>query len=275
MGARRAVNNPNRVRRLVGGFVAVSAWGMRCLLTCFLVFGLAAVARADRAADLARIHLEAIGGKERVAALSAMRATGQAIAGGKLVRFTMLAVRPDRLRLETENGARTLVQGTDGVEPPWEFDTGTWPPKYREMAESSARVFAVDAEFDDPLVAGEARGYTLEYAGEVEVGKRKLLRVLVTRKLRETFSVLLDDETYFIVMRVDHRTSPAGRNLQVVTHFDDFRPVAGVLLAHRITVAVDGQPSQQTKIVHIEANPEFKPDVFSRPKVAVTVEAKP
>ncbi len=249
---------------------------MRRVLSCFLFVVLTATAlRADRAADLARIHLEAIGGKERVEALGSLRATGQAIASGQQVRFTLLAARPAKLRLETEKGARSLVQGTDGAEPPWEYDTGSWPPKYREMADASARVFVADAEFDDPLVAGGARGYTLEYAGEIEVGGRKLLRVLVTHKLRETFSVLVDDETYFIVMRVDHRTSPAGRKLQVVTHFDDFRPVAGVLLPHRITISVDGQASQQTKIVRIDANPEFKPEVFSRPKVAVSVEAKP
>lgn len=248
---------------------------MRCVFSWIFLCGLATAVRADRAADLARIHLEAIGGKERVEALSALQASGQAIAGGKEVRFTLLAARPAKLRLETQKGERSLVQGTDGTEPPWELDTGTWPPKYREMADTSARVFAADAEFDDPLVAGTARGYTLEFAGEVEAGGRKLLRVLVTHKLRETFSVLLDDETYFIVMRVDHRTSPSGRKIQVVTHFDDFRPVAGVLLPHRITIAADGQATQQTKILKIEANPAVAAGAFTRPKVAAPGLQKP
>ncbi len=244
----------------------VSVLGLLCGATAL---------RADRAADLARIHIEAIGGRERITALASLRVTGLAVAGGKQVRFTMAAARPARLRLETESGARSLVQGTDGVEPPWEFDTGTWPPKYRDMNDSVARTFLGDAEFDDPLVAGESRGYILEYAGEIDAGGRKLLRVLVTRKLAETFSVLLDDETYFIVMRIDHRTSPSGRKVQVVTHFDDFRPVEGVLLAHRITITADGKATQQTKIVRIEANPELSADLFTRPKVAVPGLTKP
>jgi hypothetical protein len=230
---------------------------------------LAGLSRADTAADLARIHLEAIGGKARIAALKSMRATGNVVVGGSQVRFAMTAARPNKVRVETDNGGRTLVQGTDGVEPPWEFDTGSWPPKYRSMADNVARVFAADAEFDDPLVAAASRGYSFDYAGEFDAEGRKLLRILVTRKLTDTFSVFLDPNTFFIVMRAEQRTTVAGRKIHVVTHFDDFRPVDGVLLPHRITVVTDGRLTQQTRIDRIEANPELKEGVFSRPKVTM------
>jgi hypothetical protein len=242
------------------------AW--RRLAALLLAAGLALTARADRAADVARIHLEAIGGSERIAALKSMRATGHVVASGRQVRFSFAAARPDRVRLETDSGGRTLVQGSDGVEAPWEFDTGTWPPQYRAMPEASARTFMADAEFDDPLVAGAARGFTLDYAGELEMDGRKLLRVLVTRKLVQTFSLLLDENTYFIVMRLEERPTVSGRKVQVVTHYDDFRPVDGVLLPHQVTVAIDGRVTQQTKISQIEANPVLKDDIFSRPKTA-------
>lgn len=242
---------------------------MRFLLVAAMCLGAAAAVRADRASDLARIHLEAIGGRERVAALTALRATGQVTAGKRQVRFTLVAARPDRVRLETEAGVRMLVQGYDGAEPPWEFDTGTWPPKYRDMAESVAKTFVADAEFDDPLIAGEARGYTFDYAGEVETEKRKLLRLLVTRKFTDTFSLLLDPQTFFIVMRAEDRTTAAGRKTQVVTYYDDFRPVGGVLLPHKITVTTEGRIMQETKILRIEANPTLNEDTFSRPKVVL------
>src|SRR5687768_4479610 len=119
---------------------------MRFVLTLGSMLLLAMPLHADRAADLARIHVEAIGGKERIAALKAIRMTGHVVAGGKEVRFTMIAARPNRVRLETVNDGRTLVQGTDGVEPAWEFDTGTWPPKYRTMAAGVAKTFVADSE---------------------------------------------------------------------------------------------------------------------------------
>jgi len=228
-----------------------------------------AATRADQAADIARIHLEAIGGRARLAALVGLRVSGIVVLGQRRVRFTMMAARPNRVRLETEDGGRTLVNASNGVEPPWEFDTGKWPPRYRDMEESAARGFTADAEFDDPLVAGPARGFTLDYGGEVEVDGRKLLRVLVTRKLTESFSVLVDEETYFIVLRVEARTTAGGRKRQIVTRYDDFRPVEGVLLPHRVTLEADGQVQQQMTMERIEANPEVTDETFTRPKVKV------
>src|SRR4051812_1651852 len=139
----------------------------RLNLFCWIpLLAVALPARADRVEDLARIHIEAIGGQQRIAALSALRATGRVVANGKQVHFTLTAARPASVRLETENGGRSLVQASDGAEPAWEFDTGSWPPQYRPMAEANAKMFVADAEFDDPLVAGAARGYVFDYAGE-------------------------------------------------------------------------------------------------------------
>lgn len=216
--------------------------------------------------DVARIHIEAMGGAGRIAALAAFRATGHATVGGKRVRFTMVAERPNRVRLEMRDGSRTLVQATDGIEPPWEHDTATSPSRPRVMTGTVARVFASDAEFDNPLVAGASRGYVFDFAGHAEADGRKLLRVLVTRNLVETFSLLVDPETYLIAMRVEDRTSAAGRRIQIVTRFDDFRPVDGVLLPHRITVAVDDTVTQQTTIDRVDGNPELSPNTFSMPQ---------
>lgn len=239
----------------------------RCLVVVLL--GGAHLARADRMTELVAIHLEAMGGKARIDALGSLRATGMVYAGGKVLRFTMMAARPAKVRLETVRDGRTLVQATDGAEPPWELDSGATPAKYRTMSDTLARTFLADAEFDDPLVGGSARGYVFDFAGEIMVDGRKQLRVLVTHKLVDTFSLLVDDDTFLITKRVEQRTTAGGRKLQVITHYEDFRPVAGVLFPHKITVSVDGNASQQTRIERIEANPSLAADIFSRPKLSV------
>lgn len=240
------------------------------LLTCVLC----CAARAERADELAAIHVEAIGGRERIKALGAFRATGSVTAGGKTVGFTLTAARPDRLRLETSSGGRTLVQASDGREPPWEFDTGTWPPVYHEMPPAVAQTFLADAEFDDPLVAGKERGFTFNFTGEVEVRGKKMLRVIVTRHEKETFALLVDPETYFVAFRVDQRRAANGAAAQIITRYDDFRPVNGVLVAHDIVVMVDGHVTQHAKIEQITANPKLSPDTFTRPKSAAAKEKK-
>lgn len=227
-------------------------------------------AHAARAEELVAIHVEAIGGRARIAALHAVRANGEVIAGNKRMRFTMTAARPASVRLETDEGGRTLVQVTDGRHPPWEFDTGHWPPQYRDMPATSARTFAEDAEFDDPIVGGAARGFTIEYAGETAMDGRKYLRLLVTRRLTQTFALLLDNETFLIAQRIEEKKNPLGGTAHLVTLFDDYRPVDGVLMPHRIAFFVDGRPKQQTVIDSVEANPELGEDTFVRPtKISV------
>ena len=75
-------------------------------------------------------------------ALKAMRATGTVTSGAKKVQFVITAARPNLIRMETQANGRTLVQGYDGVDAPWEFDTGSWPPRYRPIAEAAASITA-------------------------------------------------------------------------------------------------------------------------------------
>jgi hypothetical protein len=246
----------------------------RCLLLLASLAAAVPAVRADQMREIARIHLEAIGGEERMKKLKALRITGVVAVREKRMRFTMYAARPNQIRLETEAGGRMLLHASDGVEPPWAFDTGTWPPQFKAMGENEAKSFVADAEFDDPLIAGPARGFALDYAGEVPVGERTFLRVLVTKDLREQFSLLVDPVTYFIVMRVDEKQGAEGKRRQVVTRYDDFRPVDGVLLPHRVTLLTDNRIEQQMLMDRIETNPTLKPELFTRPTAEPAAEKK-
>ncbi len=236
----------------------------------FSILGLGLIVTASLAAgpadDIARIHVEAIGGAGRITALAAVRATGQVATGGQTVGFRMVAARPNRVRIETESGGRTLIQSYDGINPPWEFDTGAWPANYRLMKEAAAAMFTADAEFDDPLIDSEARGYQLDLAGEVQAGERRLTKILVTRNGGLPFFIMLDSETFFIVQRIDVRRQASGRNAEVVTRFERFRPVDGVLLPHFIEIAIEGRVVQTTFIEAMEANPKIEAAIFRRPE---------
>ena len=247
-------------------------WALMAALA--LAWAGAAGLRANPAEDLARIHLEAIGGRARVDAISSLQASGWVVADNERLRFTMYAARPNRVRIETEKGGRTLVQAMDGEEAPWEFDSSTWPPAYRTMRDAEAQTFLSDAEFDDPLIAGESRGFTLDEASDAEVGGRKFHRVLVTRKLIESYLLYLDAETYLVMMRVEQRRTGGGRAIQIITHYNDFRPVEGVLVPHEIVVVTDNRVSQHAVIEKMIPNPKLAPTIFRRPSGATELASK-
>jgi hypothetical protein len=116
------------------------------------------------------------------------------------------------------------------------------------------------------LIAGAARGFTFDYAGEVEREGRKFLRLLVTYQLAETFSLLLDPETYLIEYRVETHANAARRPTEIVTQYDKYLPVDGVLVPHAITTVTDGRVTQMMRIERIVPNPPIGPETFSRPK---------
>lgn len=224
--------------------------------------GAAGVARADFAADLVRIHAEAVGGREQVNALKSLKATGVTRGEGGDLRFIIWAERPNRIRTEITSGDRTILQAWDGRGAPWRADS-----KKRQVVVlrgEAANEIKVEAEFDDPLLAGPDRKVALDYVGVVDVDGRKLIRLFVTHNFTATSSIYVDPLSYLIVRREAVRDEK-GVGSVTRTDYEDYRPVAGVLMPHRLVTFRDGKRLHETLIEHIEANPRLAPGFFELP----------
>jgi hypothetical protein len=227
-----------------------------------LVCALTTMLRADFAKDLAHIHTEASGGRARVQALKAIRASGVTYTDKGNLDFVLWAERPNRLRIEVGGAGRKIVQGWDGEHEPWTTDTKL--NRTLIMAGEVAAVFKSEAEFDDPLLAGPDRPISIDYAGEVTDDGRDLLKVVVTHNFSSLSYVYLDPETYLVVRRDAVRRYKAGETV-VRTDYSDFRAVDGVLLPHRLVVTQAGKRVRETVINRMEANPVLPPGLFTAP----------
>jgi len=237
---------------------------LRGLLILILI-GLTSSVRAEEADILARIHVEAIGGTFRLGLLNSLQTTGYVYIDERRLEFTLLAQRPNRILMETRWGDNYSVQGTDGVAPPWQINPKANPPTPSSITDRAEREFSADAEFDDPLVNPAARGYELDYAGEVEWAGRKSFRILVTRRHVDSYHLIVDAETYFITGKESVRTTEFGREVPLRTLYEDFRPVAGVIMPHRILVTADGKQLHKTILLKVEPNAPVPPGSFERP----------
>lgn len=219
----------------------------------------------DRAAEIASIHVAAIGGESLVQKLSAFRAKGRVVVDGQTIAFTITAARPNRVRMEYAYPEGTLIQATDGVHPPWELDARKQPAVPRPMSHAAAAEFLAAAEFDDPLVAGAKRGMAIEFAGVTTINRRPVIRVLVTQNLAKSFFLLLDGESYLILSRIDPTQAAGGDGAEVVTEYRNYRPIGGVLAAHAVTVRTAGRITEDAVLESAEANPMLRPDTFTSP----------
>lgn len=223
-------------------------------------------ARADTMADLIRSHIEAIGGRERIAALKTMHVVGHVNTGGRTQKFDLLARRPNSIRVTTTAEGRTLIQGCDGTIA-WRLEPNQSPKPYL-MQGMEATDFMGEAEFDDQLVDPEARGYQLDYAGEVTYQGHRAYKILVTTLRLKPYFLILDAETYFIVAQVARQTDSSGQTLNKETRYSDFAPLDGVLLPRRFTVYLGDQQQSETVLETMEANVAIKPGTFALPGAA-------
>jgi hypothetical protein len=217
--------------------------------------------RADVTGDLVKVHVEASGGRAAVDALKAIKATGITRNESGELRFILWAARPNRIRTEVTSGERVIAQGWDGIGEPWTADSKT--RKISLLRGTAAEEFKADAQFDDPLLAGPDQKVSIEFAGEVEVDGRRLIKLIAMQNLTSMSYVYVDPVSFLMVKRDSVRRRSGETVVVVRTDYSDFKPVAGVVLPHRLVVSVDGKRLNETVIETIVPNPQLPLNIFS------------
>ncbi len=223
----------------------------------------AVTAQAQLGLEIARQHATRAG--DRLAALTALRAEGRTFVNNEVVPFTLVAQRPNRLRVETLTAERRTTQCYDGVNPPWTSQTEASHGAPQAMGEAEAKDFIANADFDGPLVDFAAKNYSVDYAGEEPIEGRTAFKLLVMNQRDDIFFLWVDAGTHEVVKRTVYRVFGAQR-VAVDTFFKDFRPVGGVLQPHRIETVANGRTIYVMLIDRMEANPpSVTPATFARP----------
>jgi len=223
---------------------------------------LPALAQAQLGPEIARRHAERAGTK--MAALRAVRAEGRTFINGEVVPFTLVAQRPNRLRVESFTPLRRAVQVYDGEHTPWTSHTQAKGGMPQDIAQPEAAEFIANADFDGPLVDFKAKGYSVDYAGEELIDGRPADKLLVMDRKDRIFFLWVDRQNLEVVKRTTYRIGN-GQRVPVDTFFKDFREVAGVLQPHRIETAANGRLLYVMVIDRMEANPAIPPDAFAKP----------
>ena len=226
------------------------------LLLCILLVPV----HADFTNDLARIHVEASGGRAAVDALKAIKATGFTRNDSGELRFIMWAARPNRIRTEVTSGERTIAQGWDGIGEPWTADSLS--RRITLLRGVPAEEFKADVQFDNPLLAGPEQKVSLDYAGEVVLDGKEVIKVIAVQNFSSMSFVYLDPATYLVVRR-DIVRRRGEKTVVIRTDYSDFKPVAGVLMPHRMVVSLDGRRLNETVVTQIEPNPPLSGTLFT------------
>jgi outer membrane lipoprotein-sorting protein len=233
-----------------------------------LIFlGVAAVAASLHADDFGRsiARKYATRAGDRLAALQSIYAEGRTLINDEIVPFKMWAQRPNRLRFESITGSRRVIQVYDGQHEPWISHSEVAAGAPQAMSAGEKKDFVENADFDGPLVDFEAKGHTVDFAGESAVDGRRADKLLLMNTGGDVFFLWVDAGTHEVVKRSVIRTMN-GQRVPVETFFGDFRNVGGVLQPHRIETRMGGTVLYLMIISKMVANPPDLPtDIFSPP----------
>lgn len=226
----------------------------------------AVTAGAQLGPEIARRHAARAG--ENLRNLERLYTEGRTFIGSETVAFRTWSARPDRLRVESFGGPRRVIQCFDGRHEPWISHTEVEGAREKLMTEADARDLVSNADFDGPLVDFEAKGNSVDYAGEDLVDGRPAYKLLVMSIRDDVYFYFVDKERYEVVKRTAFRVVK-GRRVAVETFFREFKPVAGVLQPHRIETMIDGKSIYVMVVDKMEGNGparRFPADIFAAPK---------
>ncbi len=232
-------------------------------LICLGLVTIAVAVRAQLGHEIAQKHAARAG--DRLAALVALRAEGRTFINDEVVPFTLVAQRPNRLRVESFTPQRRVVQGYDGAGVPWISHSEVRSGVPLDMSAGEAKDFIANADFDGPLINFAAKGYSVDYAGEDELDGHKAYKLLLMNKSDNIFFLWVDAGNFEVVKRTVYRIFNDQR-VSVDTFFKDFREVGGVPQPHRVETTANGRKLYVMIIDRMEANPAAIPaGTFARP----------
>jgi outer membrane lipoprotein-sorting protein len=240
---------------------------MRRAWSCFLILALlpaAGAVAADLTADqVIAKHIAASGGYGKIKAIQTLKGTGMYSAGSAPIPFVTLRQRPNRYRWDRDIDGKKLVLSYDG-QTAWWINPFGGPDGPAKMPDTDARNLMGESVFEDALIDYKQKGHQVELLDLEDVDGRQAYRLKVTRKDGGVERFFIDADN-FLKTKHSFVFTANDREFEMLTFYQNYKAVSGVLLPHRIEREFAGQ-QRLIEFTSIEVNPKLDPTVFSMPK---------
>ncbi len=210
---------------------------------------------------------QALGGEAAWQAVETLELAGRHTSFSHTEPFRLQRKRPDLYRFDHNESTFKTTVAYDGEHAWWRadvplFSKASWPV---EMPRPYHVPVATEAELSPPCVDFAAKGHRIESAGETRFEGGRYLELQIRRR-QDPAGVerwFLDPETYLPALRLT-QGAYHGYATEQISYFDDYRPVGGVLLPHRVETEL-GNDFLVQEVESARLNVEIDDAVFARP----------
>jgi outer membrane lipoprotein-sorting protein len=239
----------------------------KAVLLFSLILGLSAIGlRAQTAEDIIAKNIAATGGIEKIKALNSMKISGHAMAMGMEVPVNIFAKRPLMTRTEITFFGKTQLEVYDGTTA-WQLNpfapSGVIEPV--ELTGDQAKAIVDRADFDGDFVDYQSKGYAIEFMGKDEMEGSSVFKLKVTKKSGDVNIYFIDADNY-LPIKVVSKVKVEGNVEEGEVVFGNYKPVAGVQIAHSMEIRSGGVTKFQIVIDKVEPNIPIDNSIFVMPK---------
>ena len=180
--------------------------------------------------------------------------------------FQLDLQRPVKTRLEIPFQGQTAVQVYDGAAG-WKLRPFLGRHEVEPFTPDELKIAADQQELDGPLINYAAKGTKVEVLGGELVEGRGAYKLKLTLKNGDVRHLWIDAQNFLDLKFEGAPRRVDGKWRPVVTTFRDYKPVDGLLIAHRMDTAVEGVPgSERIFIEKVALNPVLDGTRFAKPQ---------
>jgi outer membrane lipoprotein-sorting protein len=239
---------------------------MRILRTLAVLALVAAPAAAETLDEVLEQHFEALGGKEKIAAVQSAKMVARQVFGPQEVPVTILWKRPDKVRLEFTLQGMTGIQAYDGTTA-WMVMPFLGKNDPEEMTGDDLKDIIEQADMiDGPLFDWQAKGHSVELLGEDTLEGTPAWKLKLTRKNGDVSTVWFDRDAY-VQIKSEGKRKRGDQEVELETSFGDYKEVGGIYFPHSIESKPKGAPQGASITVEsIELGAEIDDALFAMPE---------
>jgi outer membrane lipoprotein-sorting protein len=233
-----------------------------CLLSLTALFSVAV--HAQTADEIIAKHIEATGGKEKLAAINSVKMENVMHVMDNDAPNKIIIVNGKGYRSESDFNGQKLVQvytdkGGWAINP---FGGGDAP---QAMPEDQYKA-GVGQLYAVPLLNYAARGEKVELAGQEKVGNVNAYKLKVTDKGNVVTTYFIDLSTYYVV-KASRPAQMQGQTLEITSTYSDYKKSDyGWVIPMKMEIDYGGQFSMTATTAKVEINTPVDAAVFEMKK---------
>jgi hypothetical protein len=223
-------------------------------------------ASAQNVDEIIAKSFAAMGGIDKLKAVSTVRMTGKMLVGpGMEAPIVIETKRPKSLRVDISMQGMTIVQAFDGTTG-WLLNPMSGKTTAEPLPSEMTKMVEEQADMDGALMDYKAKGHTAELVGKEMAEGTECYKIKLTEKDGDVTWYYFDIET-FLGVKQDAKRTMRGTEVETETIMGGWKAVDGVMYPHSIDAGQKGSPQRQKMTVEkIEVNVPIDDARFKMPK---------